>query len=235
MKRLLLLLALLPALGACKQGHPISVNVNPEFQSIGDEGMLVYEKIAVFPFMSALYSADDPDRIAPRTMGAYFMEELNTRRDYRFISPNTVEYAVEQNGWTNRYREFVSSYPSSDEPDAALLSDLAKALQCDAFLVPVVDTWQKDEVDIQENASAATYVGATITIIDGSREPGKVLFRAVDEDYAEGARSETAGRSIVRVAGRVRSDTGAKSYAAPGFQDVAPRVARNLVTSLPPR
>lgn len=230
-------LALLLPLAACKQGHPISVDIAPEFQSAreGEGGRLSFEKIAVFPFLSALHHSEDPDGIAPATMDSYFTERLDTRRDYKFIAPNTVRYAIEQNAWDARYQEFVDSYPTTDEADPEFLSALAGALQCDAFLVPVVDTWQKDEVDLLENSSAATYVGATITILDGRRTPGKVLFRAVDEDYVEGARSETADRTVVRQAGRVRSDTGAKAYAAPGFQDVAPRVITALVASLPAR
>ena len=209
MKRMMVLVALvLPLdLGACKKGHPISVDIAPEFQSAreGEGGRLSYEKVAVFPFLSALHHADDPDGIAPATMESYFLESLDTRTDYKFIAPNTVQYAIEQNGWDERYREFANNYPTSDEVDAGFLEALAGALQCDAFLIPVVDTWMKDEVDLLENASAATYVGATITIVDGRKTPGKVLFRAVDEDYVEGARSETADRTVVRQAGRVRS------------------------------
>lgn len=238
MKRLMVLLLVLPlAMGACRKGHPISVKVTPEFQSTeGDEdAALVYEKIAVFPFMSALHHSQDPDDIAPAVMEKFFVDALNTRTDYHFIAPSTVNYAVGQNGWQSRMEKLRSSYPTGDKADPAFLSDLAEALQCDAFLLPVVDTWQKDEVDILENATPATYVGATITIVDGVKKPGKVLFRAVDENYVEGARSETADRTVIRSAGRVRADMGAKSYAAPEFDDVAPQVCGALVSSLPPR
>src|SRR5262245_21089180 len=39
-----------------------------------------------------------------------------------------------------------------------------------------------------ENATPATYVGATITVV--SAKDGSMLFRCSDEDYIEGARSE---------------------------------------------
>lgn len=236
MKRFFLLLALPLALVACQKGHPISVKVSPDFQSTeGESGTFIYEKIAVFPFLTALYPSDDPDQVAPATMEKYFVEELNKRTDYHFVSPNTVRYAVDQNGWGAEYDAFVKAYPRSDKPDKAFLTKLAKTMQVDAFLIPVVDTWQKDEVDVHENATAATYVGATITVLDAVKKPGKVLFRAVDEDYEEGARSETSSRQLISTAGRVRSDPGAKAYAAPGFEDVAPRVVNSLVQSLPLR
>jgi hypothetical protein len=237
MKRLLLLLALPLALGACKKGHPISVVVSDDFQSTGGESAaLVYEKIAVFPFLSALHHSDDPDGLAPQTMEKFFVPALDKRGDYNFISPNTVVYAIEREGWEDKYKAFLDSYAVTDKPDTEFLSALAGALQCDAFLIPVVDLWQKDEVDIQENSTPVTYVGATITVIDGRKTPGKVLFRAIDEDYSEGARSETDARTVVRSSsGIVRSDPGAKSYAAPPFEDVVPKVVLALVGSLPLR
>ena len=57
----------------------------------------------------------------------------------------------------------------------------------------------------------------------------------MDENYVEGARSETSGRQVIRSHGRVRADMGAKTYAAPEFDDVAPQVCEALVSSLPPR
>jgi hypothetical protein len=238
MKRFLVLLALPLALGACKKGEGVNVNISEDFQSTRgeDRSKLVYEKIAVFPFMSALHYSDDPDGVAPATMEMYFVDELNLRKDYNFISANTVRYAIDQQGLQDRYNEFVDKYPRTNEVDPEFLSSLATALQCDAFLVPVVDTWEKDEVDVQENSTPATYVGATLIVLDGTQSPGTVLFRAVHDDYQEGARSETSDRTVMRSAsGHVRSDPGAKAYAAPGFQDVAPSVIRVLVASLPAR
>jgi hypothetical protein len=238
MKRVLLPLAVALALSACKKGHPISVYVANEFQKVGPgkTGQLLYGKIAVFPFISALNPADDPDGAAPATMEKFFAPELDKRNDYRFISPNTVTYAIDRDGWQERYRLFLEAFAHDEEVDNTFLADLAAALQCDAFLIPVVDAWQKDEVDIQENSTPVTYVGATITVVDGTRKPGTVLFRATDEDYEEGARSETSSRTLVKSSsGIVRSDPGARSFDAPPFEDVAPRVARALVRSLPAR
>jgi len=241
MKRVLLSgLLILLALVACQQGHPISVFVAKNFQSLkpGSADELVFGKIAVFPFMSALHHSDDPDGLAPQTMEKFFAPALNERTDYHFISSNTVLYAIEREGWQESYNHFLQTYARSDKPEteSEFLKKLANVLQCDAFLVPVVDTWQKDEVDVQENATPATYVGATLTVLDATKKPGTVLFRATDENYEEGARSETAGRTLVRGAtGNVRADPGAKSYAAPPFEDVAPEVIRALVRSLPPR
>ncbi|MDH3197043.1 MAG: hypothetical protein OEO21_02260, partial [Candidatus Krumholzibacteria bacterium] len=155
--------------------------------------------------------------------------------DYHFVSPSLVRSAVEMSGLQTEFETFASTYPRSDKPDARFLADLANALQCDAFLVPVVDLWQKDEADYRENASSATYVGATLTVLDGRERPGAVLFRSVDEDYLEGVRTETADRTIVRSAGIVRADEGEKLYRAPEFEAVAIKVAETLAGSLPAR
>jgi len=238
MRRLLILLLVPLALSACQKGHPVSVYVANDFQKMtpGTDPHLVFGKIAVFPFVTSLNPADDPDNVAPATMDKFFAPELNKRTDYRFIAPNTVTYAIERDGMQSRYETFLEAFGHGEKTDPSFLKDLAGALQCDAFLIPVVDTWQKDEVDIQENSTPATYVGATITVVDGKQKPGAVLFRATDEDYEEGARSETSSRTLVRSAsGIVRSDPGAKTFAAPPFEDVVPRVMHALVQSLPAR
>jgi hypothetical protein len=237
-KRVLLLVLMPLVLGACKKGHPISVYVANDFQKVasGKTGQLVYGKIAVFPFVSALNPADDPDAVAPMTMEKFLAPELDKRTDYKFISPNTVTYAIDREGWQDRYRAFLEGFAHNEDTDRAFLKNLATVLQCDAFLIPVVDAWQKDEVDVQENSTPATYVGATLSILDGTRNPGAVLFRSTDEDYEEGARSETSSRTLVKSSsGIIRSDPGARAFAAPPFEDVAPRVIRALVRSLPAR
>jgi hypothetical protein len=222
------------AVASCQKQHPVSVRVDPRFNKV-EEGTFAIEKIAVFPFLSALYDTDDPDGVAPALMEQLFMPFLDARTDYHFISPSLVRSAVEMSGLQAEFGAFAGTYPRTDEPDAKFLADLAKALQCDAFLVPVVDLWQKDEADYRENASSATYVGATLTVLDGREKPGAVLFRAVDEDYIEGVRSETADRTVVRSAGIVRSDDGEKLYKAPEFEAVAIKVAETLAGSLPAR
>jgi len=141
---------------------------------------------------------------------------------------------VSQNGWEDRYSKFLRSFAVSRKPDLAFITDLAGQLQCDGFLIPVVDLWQKDEADITENSTPATYVGATITVL--SARDGSVLFRAIDENYEEGARTETGDRSLVTSgSGAVYADLGAKTHRAPPFEDVAAKVAKSLAASLPAR
>lgn len=232
MRRIVVAAIILAALVSCKKQHPVNVYVDPRFTDVKTADQV--EKIAVLRFASSLNHADDPDGIAPKTMERFLDEALVTRKDYKFIAPNTVDYAVEQNQWVDAYAKFLKSYAATDKPDMAFLAELTKALQCDAFLIPVVDLWQKDEVDITENATPATYVGATITVI--AAKNGEMLFRATDEDYIEGARTETADRSLVTSgSGAVYSDLGSKVHRAPPFEDVAIKVAQSLVASLPAR
>jgi hypothetical protein len=232
MKKLLpelLVVALVLALACAGQKeHPLSVKIDPAM----DKGAA--QKIAVFPFLSALLNSDDPDNIAPEMMERYFKPQLDKRNDYTFVSSGTVKFAIEGNETLEpQYRKFLDEYPRTGEIDPQFFSSLAKALNADAFLIPVVDLWQKDEVDYQENATPATYVGATVTVTDATGQ--KILFRAVDEDYEEGARSETSDRGIVSSAGRVRSDAGAKTHRAPPYDEVAIKVVTSLVGSLPVR
>jgi len=232
MRRLILAVMVLASLTGCKKQHPVSVYVDPKFTEAQTDGPGV--KIAVTQFASSLNPTDDPDQEAPRMMERFLDPALQARRDYKFIAPNTVQYAIDQNQWGDEYKKFLRSYALSDKPDLAFLGKLSAALQCDAFLIPVVDLWQKDEVDMQENSSAATYVGATLTIVDA--KSGAMLFRATDEDYIEGARSETADRSLVTSSsGAVRADLGERLYKAPPFEDVAAKVALALAGSLPVR
>lgn len=228
MRKKLCLLVLVVLACAGQKDHPLSVRVDPQME----EGAA--EKIAVFPFLSALHNADDPDDLAPEMMDRYFKSVLDARSDYTFISSGTVRFAVEGHKELEpKYRKFLDEYPRTGNIDGEFFSRLARALNADAFLIPVVDLWQKDEVDYQENATPATYVGATVTVTD--RTGQKILFRAVDEDYIEGARSETTDRGIISTAGRVRSDAGAKTHRAPPYDEVAIRVINALVSSLPER
>lgn len=234
MKRLLtVVLMVLAMVTSCRgKQHPIEVYVNPSFTDPNNVENV--EKIAVFNVSSSLHSTDDPDNQAPATVEKFLVPALDERADYKFIAPNTVEYAVTQNGWEERYRKFGRTFAVSGKPDLAFLADLAKQLQCDAFLVPVVDLWQKDEADIAENTTPATYVGATITILAAG--DGSTLFRATDEDYEEGARTETGDRSLVTSgSGAVYADLGAKVHKAPPFEDVAAKIAKSLASSLPAR
>lgn len=228
MKKLIVasvLLALVTALG-CQKEHPIKLEIDPGFEEEA-------QRIAVFPFLSALLDSDDPDHLAPMTMDQYFKPVLDARNDYSFVSEATVRYAIDGPELMAGYENFVAEYPRTGKIDTKFFGALADVLRVDAFLIPVVDMWQKDEVDYQENATPSTYVGATITIVD--RTGQKVLFLASDEDYIEGARSETTDRGVVSTAGRVRSDAGAKTHRAPPYEEVAIKVIESLVGSLPPR
>lgn len=230
MRYLWFVCAILMVLPACNQTGT-DLYINPTF--VDPAAGIV--KIAVLPFGSTLHPSDDPDGLAPMTMEKFFEPQLDARSDYTFIAPSTVRYAIEREGWSDKYNKFLNTFAGTGKVDKKFLGPLAETLRADAFLIPVVDVWQKDEVDIEENSTPATYVGATITIIDAKKKLGQVLFRATREDYLEGARSETSDRSIVRSGGRVRSDAGSKLFRAPPFEDVAVKVAESLVASLPQR
>jgi hypothetical protein len=231
MKKLLLMavlvVAAMMAVWGCQKGHPMKLEIDPAMEEGGAE------KIAVFPFLSAIHGADDPDNLAPQMMEQYFTPALDDRDDYTFISAGTVSYTIEGQGWESKFEEFIEEYPRTGKIDAEFFSGLATALNADAFLIPVVDLWQKDEADYQENTTPATYVGATLTIVDRTGE--KVLFLASDEDYIEGARTEAGDRGVVSTGGRVRSDSGAKTHRAPPYDEVAIKVINALVESLPVR
>jgi hypothetical protein len=233
MRRQLVFLVLGSMLLACRPQHPVSVYVNPRFDDAGANGQKPVEKIAVLECASSLAHADDPDNLAPQTMAKYLVPALNDRTDYKFIASSTVDYAITKTSSVEQYEKMLKAYAMSDKPNMEYLKPLAAELQCDAFLIPVVDLWQKDEVDPKENATPATYVGATITII--SAIDGSILFRCTDEDYIEGASSETTDRSVVGNQGAVRADLGAKTHRAPPFEDVASKVAASLASGLPAR
>ena len=234
MRRFILAAIILVALVSCRKQHPINVFVDPRFTDTNAPMEQQINKIAVLRFASSLNHQDDPDGVAPKTLERYLDQALSTRKDYKFIAPATVDYAVEQKQLTGAYTKCLTSYANTDKPDMKFLGELARDLQCDAFLIPVVDLWQKDEVDITENATPATYVGATITVVDA--KDGTMLFRATDEDYIEGARTETADRSLVTSgSGAVYADLGKKVHRAPPFDDVAIKVAQSLAASLPAR
>jgi hypothetical protein len=231
MKRILIGVLMLATLASCRsKQHPVEVYISPAMEQKGGP----VEKIAVLGTASAVHETDDPDKIAPKTMERLLMEELGQRNDYKFIAPSLVEHVLVQKGWEERFQKFMQSYAKTDKVDNAFLAELGAELQCDAALIQVVDVWQKDEVDVTENSTPATYVGATVTVI-GVKD-GAILFRASDEDYLEGARTDTADRSLVTSqSGAIYSDLGARVHKAPPFDDVAVKVARALATSLPPR
>jgi hypothetical protein len=231
MRRVWVAVALFATLASCRsKQHPIEVYVGPAMEAKASPRV---EKIAVLATASSLHESEDPDKLAPKTMERLLVQSLDERQDYKFIAPNTVNYVIEQQAWQDRYRAFLHSFATTDKIETSFLAQLANEVQCDAVLIQVVDLWQKDEVDITENATPTTYVGATVTII---AKDGTILFRATDENYLEGARSETADRSLVTSgSGAVYSDLGAKVHRAPPFDDVAITVAKALASSLPAR
>jgi len=233
MKRLFLL-GLLLVLGAC-QKEDSGVYVNPTFVDPGAAPAVAIEKIAVVEFASAVHVSDDPDGVAQEMMERIFLSKLNARTDYHFVSPSTVRFAMERAGLIEQFDAFLKSFPKDGIADVELLKSAADALKVDAFLVPVVYQWQKDEVDFREDATPTTYVGATVSILDAKSDPGKLLFKVTQEDYLEGARSETESRSTMSSAGILRSDSGKKSYRAPPFEGVATKVVEALVAALPAR
>jgi hypothetical protein len=212
----------------CQKKHPVKIYMDPSLKPDA------IEKVAVLPFTSMLHHAEDPDGEAPKMLEKFFMPELDSRNDYNFIAPNSVKYALQSLDIEDAVAKFLNDWPTSKTPDMDLLSAIAERLDCDAFLIPVVDLWQKDEADYQENASSATYVGATITLVDA--ESGVILYEASDEDYSESARTETSDRTVIRGgSGAVKSDFGDKIYKAPPFEGVVRKVVTALVSSIPAR
>jgi hypothetical protein len=99
------------AISGCQKGHPVKLEVDPALE----EGA---ERIAVFPFLSALHGAEDPDDIAPATMERYFKPALDARNDYTFISEGTVRYAIEGQEWEAKYAKFIEEYPRTGKIDS---------------------------------------------------------------------------------------------------------------------
>ena len=228
MKKFLLFVLLAGLVIGCQKKHPVKIHIDDAMK----EGTI--EKIAVFPFASAVHHSDDPDGNAPRTMDLLFRQQLGKRDDYQFISPSSVEYALRGDGLTEDAKRFVDGWRNHRQVDAEFLTRLTQTLRADAVLIGVVDLWQKDEIDYRETASAATYVGATITIL--RLEDGTMLFEATDEDFLEGAHSEASDRGArLSGSGAVQADRSAKMYQAPEYKEVAVKVARALAMSIPIR
>ncbi len=228
MRKALFLVLIVGLLIGCGKSHPVRVQVAPSVES----GSI--EKIAVFPFASAIHQTADPDRVAPRTFDKMFREELDKRSDYKWLSPSTVAYALEREDVAEATQELVDAWRKNHEVDVEILSRIGEILQVDGILIGVVDVWQQDQVDVREAATPTTYVGATVTIFDV--KDGHVLFEASDEDFAEGARSEDRNEQLIRSgSGKSYSDARGSSYRAPEYDEVAIKVVKALVTSIPVR
>jgi len=214
--------------GCGKKTHPVKVFVDPAFAEGGSE------KIAVFPFSSALNSASDPNQLAPKTFDQLFRTELDKRSDYKWVSPSSVEYVLQGGGLREDAERFVDNWRKKRQADAEFLKKMGAALQVDGVLIGVVDLWQQDQVDVRENAAAASYVGATVTVFDV--KDGRVLFEASDEDVLEGVRGEDRDKQIVRSgSGQIYSDPTGGLYKAPPLEEVAVKVAQALAASIPAR
>jgi hypothetical protein len=216
----------LALLGACQKRHPVKVSVIPQWADRRPKS------VAILPFASRLNQADDPDREAPKLAERLFLELLDKRQDYRFLSPSTVRFAIERDGLQADLENFQRQWEDGKPADPTFLRKLGRVLQCDAVLIGTVDSWQKDEADYQENTTPVTYVGMSLTMLD--IETGETLYEAVDENYLEAPRTETDSRKIIQKLGIVHRDSGADVYKAPDFEDVARIVVEALVSSLPP-
>jgi hypothetical protein len=214
--------------GCGTKTHPVKLFVDESFS----KGAI--EKIAVFPFSSALNAASDPNRLAPTTFDQLFRTELDQRKDYKWIAPGSVEYVLNQEGLGTDAARFVDDWRKKREVDKEFLATIGKALQVDGVLIGVVDVWQQDEVDPRESTAPASYAGATVTVFDV--KDGKVLFEATDEDRLEGVRSEGRNAQIVRSgSGQIYSDPTGAVYKAPPLDEVAIKVAQALARSIPTR
>jgi len=214
--------------GCGKRTHPMKVFVGPSFAEGGSD------KIAVFPFSSALNTAADPNQLAPKTFDELFRTELEKRNDYKWVSPNSVEYVLQGGGLRADAERFVDNWRTKRQADTEFLKKIGTALQVDGVLIGVVDVWQQTQVDVRANAAAASYVGATVTIFDV--KDGHVLFEATDENMLEGVRSEDRDKQIIRSGGgQIYSDPTSGLYKAPPLEEVAVKVAEALAASIPTR
>ena len=173
MRRAVLYLVIAVVMVGCGKTHPVKLEIDPAMES----GSV--EKIAVFPFSSALHQTADPDGAAPRTFDQLFRQALDTREDYQWVAPSSVSYVLEGEGMEADAETFVDNWRKKRQADPAFLKKLGDALQVDGVMIGVVELWQQDEVDVRETATPTTYVGATVTIFDVN--DGKVLFEASDE------------------------------------------------------
>jgi len=228
MRKYIPLLLVVALFAGCQKKHPVKVDIDPAMS----QGTV--EQIAVLPFASSLHSTDDPDGVAPRMMDQLFRQALDAREDYKFLSPESVAYAVSGGGMTEQAEQFVDAWRKDKQIDQPFLEKLSGVTKADALLIGVVDLWQKDEVDYRDTSAPATYVGATITII--RINDGKVLFEAIDEDFLEGAYNEADTRGArTSASGAVQDDRASNIYQAPEFEEVAIKVANALALSIPRR
>ncbi len=233
MKRSAILIAVaLIALAGCKSKHPVSIEVEPEFNP-GE-----YSTILVLPTISTITRGEDPKRDSERIPNRVLWELVSERYDFKFLSPEQFKMVVAKAQLGDRSEEFKEKWSREHVVDLDLCRAVKKELNVDLMLVPVVYLWHKDETDYQEAAAAsATQVGMTLSLIDPNN--GHVLWDATDENYKESVRSEgdrvqssSAGIDR-RISGT--SMSGSDIYAAPPFDDVVVLVLEALVGAIPER
>ena len=233
MKRSAILIAVaLIALAGCKSKHPVSIEVEPEFNP-GE-----YSTILVLPTISTITRGEDPKRDSERIPNRVLWELVSERYDFKFLSPEQFKMVVAKAQLGDRSEEFKEKWSREHVVDLDLCRAVKKELNVDLMLVTVVYLWHKDETDYREAAAAsATQVGMTLSLIDPNN--GHVLWDATDENYKESVRSEgdrvqssSAGIDR-RISGT--SMSGSDIYAAPPFDDVVVLVLEALVGAIPER
>jgi hypothetical protein len=234
MKRAAIILTAAAVIGlaGCKPKHPVSINVDPDF----NPGM--HSTILVVPAMSTITKGEDPRRESERIPNRILWEFVSERYDYKFLSPEQFRMVVAKAGLAEKMEEFENKWSRDHVVDLDLCRAVKSELDVDLMLFPVVYLWHKDEVDYREaSAASATQVGMTLSLIDPNN--GKVVWEATDENYKESVRSEgdriqaSSGGIDRRVSGKTIS--GGDIYAAPPFDDVAVLVLEALVGAIPER
>jgi hypothetical protein len=221
---------ILLAMAGCKSKHPVSIEVEPDFNP-GE-----HTTILVLPTISMITKGEDPKRESDRIPNRILWDFLSERHDYKFFSPEQFRMVVTKVGLEDRSEEFRNKWSREHVVDLDLCRAIKEELDVDLLLVPVIYLWHKDETDYREAAaSSVTQVGMTLSLIDPDN--GHVLWDATDENYKESVRSEgdrvqssSAGIDR-RISGT--SVSGGDIYAAPPFDDVVVLVLEALVGAIP--
>ena len=227
---ILVIAVVLFALAGCKSKHPVSVEVEPDFNP-GE-----YSTILVLPTISTITRGEDPKRESERITNRVLWEFVSERYDYKFLSPEQFRMVVAKADLEDRAEEFKTKWSREHIVHMDLCRAIKEELDVDLLLVPVVYLWHKDETDYREaSAASVTQVGMSLSLIDPDN--GHVVWDAIDENYRESVRSEgdrvqssSAGIDR-RISGT--SISGSDIYAAPPFDDVSILVLEALVGAIP--
>ncbi|MFO7914943.1 MAG: hypothetical protein R6U43_04550 [Candidatus Krumholzibacteriales bacterium] len=225
------LAAVLFLLPSCRAQHPSSIKVDPEFEP--NE----IRRVLVAPVISSVPEGDDPRRESEILTRHILWENLMTRDDYVFISPQQFRMVMEREAGSGAFAEFRDNWLRGEGADVRMVRLLRENLDFDAILLPEVMLWHKDEADYRESGtSSATQVGMKLYFIDPLS--GNVLWEATDENYMEGVRTEGDRVEVVGSGGYDRrisgiTATGKDMYSAPAFENVLIKVVEVLVASIP--